>query len=148
AALGQDLVLDVRPSHAGVHVELGGALDVEEVAVAAVHIHDDRRDLQMGGRDALFRIAGGHRELELPQRRDRAARAVGDLGAGVQIHVRRAEVPDGEGVTGEVDRRGAVVHGDLGAVRVVDAGREHKRFAVEQLAYTCRRTHTRVMQYT
>src|SRR5207245_11614767 len=95
------------------------------VAVPAVRIADGRGDLEVRRRDALLGVAGRHRELELPEGGDRAARAVGDLRAGVKVHIRGTEVPDRERVAREVDRGRAVIHRDLGAVRVVDAGREH-----------------------
>ena len=65
AAFGEDLILDVGARDAGVHVQLGDALHVEEISVTAVHVDDDGRDLEMGRGDALLRIAGRHRELEL-----------------------------------------------------------------------------------
>jgi hypothetical protein len=44
APLREDLVFEVRAGHAGVHVQLRDALDVEEISVAAVHVDDDRGD--------------------------------------------------------------------------------------------------------
>ena len=135
AALRENLVLEMRGRDARGHVQLGGALDVEEVAIPAVHVDDDGRDLEMLRRSALVRVTHGHRELEFAQRRDRAASAVGDLRPGVQIHVGGAEVSDGERVAAEVDGLEAVVHRELRALRVVDPGAEEERFAVEELAH-------------
>src|SRR5205085_456630 len=56
AAFGQDLVFDMGGGHAGVDVELGRALDIEDVAVPTVHVNDHRRDVQVFGLDALFRV--------------------------------------------------------------------------------------------
>ena len=63
AALRQDLVLDVRSRDAGVDVELGRPLDVEDVPVAAVHVDDERRDLEVLRRDPLLGVADGLRQL-------------------------------------------------------------------------------------
>jgi hypothetical protein len=65
AALWEHLVLDVRRRDAGVHVQVRGPLDVEEVAVAAVHVDDDGRDLEVLRRDALLGVTQRHGELEL-----------------------------------------------------------------------------------
>src|SRR5207247_7757031 len=65
---------------------------------------------------------------------DGPTRATGDLRSGVQIHVGRAEVADREAVTAEVDGPKAVVHAQLRAVRVVDAGPEHERLRVDEPA--------------
>ena len=135
APLREDLVLEVRGRDARGHVQLGGALDVEEIAVAAVHVDDDGRDLEVLRRRALLRITYGHRELEFAERRDRAASAVGDLRPAVEVHVGRAEVADGERVAAEVDGLEAVVHRELGALRVVDPGAEEERLGVEELAH-------------
>ena len=133
APLGKDLILEMRAGDARVDVQLGHPLNVEEVAVAAVHIDDDRRDLEMRRWHTLFRVAHRHGQLELAQRRDRAARAVGDLRPGVEVHIGRAEMPDRERVPREVHGLGAVVHHELGAVRVVDPGREDEGLSVEEL---------------
>ena len=60
---------------------------------------------------------------------------VGDLDAGVEVHVGRAEVADGERVAAEVDRLEAVVHRQLRAHRVVHAGAEQVRLGPQQLAH-------------
>ena len=124
----------MRAGDARVDVQLGHPLNVEEVAVAAVHIDDDRRDLEMRRWHTLFRVAHRHGQLELAQRRDRAARAVGDLRPGVEVHIGRAEMPDRERVPREVHGLRAVVHRELRAVRVVDAGREDERLRREEPA--------------
>ena len=67
AALGQHLVLEVGGGDAGGDVQLGRALDVEDVPVARVHVDDDRRDVEVPGRHALLGIAHGGRQLELAQ---------------------------------------------------------------------------------
>ena len=120
AALGHHLVLEMSRRDAGVDVQLDGALDVEEVAVARVHVDHDRRDLEVDGRRFLLRVANGHRQLELAQSTDGAPGAVRDLDRRVQVHVRGAEMPDGERVAAEVDGVEAVVHEQLRAHRVVD----------------------------
>jgi hypothetical protein len=125
--LGQHLVLDVRRRHARVDVQLGRARDVEDVAVAGVHVDDHRRDLEMARGDALVRVADGHGQLELAQRADGAPRPVRDLDAGVEVHVSRAQVANGKRVAAEVDRLEAVVHDELRAVRVVHARAEQVR---------------------
>ena len=79
------------------------------------------------GANALLRVADRHRQLELAQRRDGAARGVGDLDAGVEVHVGRAEMADRERVAGEVHGLEAVVHDELGAHRVVHARPEQVR---------------------
>ena len=133
-ALGHDLVLEVRGRDAGVEVELDRALYVEEVAVARVHVHHDGRDVEVGGGDLLLRVADRHRQLELAERGHRAARAVRDLHRRVEVHVRRAEVADGERVAAEVDRVEAVVHDELPAHRVIDARRKDVRLLRQQAA--------------
>src|SRR5205814_7543488 len=45
ASLGHYLVFDVRGGDAGVDVQIGRALDVEEVAVAGVHVDHNRGEL-------------------------------------------------------------------------------------------------------
>src|SRR2546427_2024864 len=63
AALGKDLVLEVRAGEARVHIELGRALDVEQVPVAAVHVDDDRRGREGARRDPRFWGAQGPPEV-------------------------------------------------------------------------------------
>ena len=75
AALGQHLVLDVRRGDARVDVQLGLALDVEDVAVAGVHVDDHRRDVEVPRGDALLGVADRRRQLELAQRADTVRRA-------------------------------------------------------------------------
>src|SRR5439155_3217868 len=87
AALGQHLVFDVRRRHAGIDVKLGGALHVEDVAVAAIHVHDERRNIEVPRRGSLFRIAYRLGELEFAQCAHRAAGGIGNFGAGIKIHV-------------------------------------------------------------
>src|SRR5713226_1781085 len=57
APLGEDLVLQVSRGHACVDVKLGGPLYIEDVAVAAVHVDDDQRDVQGSRGDTLLGIA-------------------------------------------------------------------------------------------
>ena len=132
AALGHHLVLEVSGGDAGPHVEVDGALDVEQVAVAGVHVDDDGRDLQVNGLDSFLRIAHRHRELELAQRADRATCAVRDLHRRVDVHVRRAQMADGERVPAEIDGVEAVVHDQLGPKRVVHAGPEYIRLGRQE----------------
>ena len=131
AAFGQDLVFDVGCRHAGVDVELGRPLDIEDVAVPTVHVDNHRRDVQVLGLDALFRISHRHRQLELAQRAHRAPRPIRDLNAAVQVHVGGAQVAYGERIAAEVDRLEAVVHDELGAHRVVYARPEQEWLGVK-----------------
>jgi hypothetical protein len=139
AALGQHLVLDVRRRHATIDVQLGGALHVEDVAVAAIHVHDQRRDLEVPWSDALPRVSHGLRQLELAEGAHGAPSGIGDLRTRVEVHVGGAEVADGEAVATEVDRLEAVVHGQLRAHRVVHARTEQVRLRFEQAAHARRR---------
>ncbi len=80
AALGQHLVLQVRCGDAGRDEQLGLALDVEDVAVARVHVDDDRRDVE----EAAARCPSpGHRRpcvsWNLRSAAHGASRAIGDL---------------------------------------------------------------------
>src|SRR2546425_2201397 len=134
AALGHDLVLEVRGGDAGSNVEVDRALDVEKVSVAGVHVDDYRWNLQVHRRDSLLRVANGHRELELAQSADRAASAVGNLDRRVDVHVRGAEVADCERIAAEVDGVETVVHDQLGAERVVDTGPEDVGLGCKQPA--------------
>jgi len=135
ATLGEHLVLDMGRGHPAVHVELGGPLDVEDVAVAAIHVDDHRRDVEMPWRDALLRVADGHGQLEFAQGAHRPSSRVGDLDVRIEVHVGGAQVADRERVAAEVDGLEAVVHHELGPHRVVDARSEEERLALEQLAH-------------
>jgi hypothetical protein len=79
AALGHDLVFEVRGRNPCTYVQVDRALNVEQVSVARVHVDDDRRDLEVDGGDSFLGVAHGHRELELSQRADGTASAVRDL---------------------------------------------------------------------
>src|SRR5207244_822269 len=96
AALGQHLVFDVGRRYARRDVELGGPLDVEDVAVPAIHVHDHRWDIEVPRGYTLLRVAHRHGQLELSQRAHGAAGGVGDLDARVEVHVGRAEMADSE----------------------------------------------------
>ena len=104
APLGHHLVFDVRRRDPGIDVQLRRALDVEDVAVADVHVDDHRRDVKVLRLVALVGVADRHRELELAQSAHRPARAVGDLDARIEIHVGAAEMADRERVAAEVHR--------------------------------------------
>jgi hypothetical protein len=131
--LGHDLVLEVRSGNARTHIQVGRSLDVEEVAVAGVHVDDDRGDLEVDRRNVLLGVTDRHRQLELAQGAHRATRAVGDLDRGVQVHVGAADVANGERVAAEIDRVEAVIHHQLSAKRVVDARAEDVGLRREEL---------------
>src|SRR5437867_3294025 len=65
--------------------------------------------------------------------------AVRDLHRRVEVHVGRAEMADGERVAAEVDGVEAVVHDQLRAHRVVDAGRKDVWLLRQQAAKTLAR---------
>src|SRR5207245_11782236 len=95
ARVGEDLVFEVGRGHAGGDVELGGALDVEDVAVAPVHVDDRRWDVEVPRGDALLRVAHRHGQLELTQRAHGAAGGVGDFDARAHGPVRGGEMVAG-----------------------------------------------------
>src|SRR5256886_7311014 len=119
------------PPPGGGDVELGGAMDIEDVAVAAVHVDDHRGEVEMPRGDLFLGFAYGHGQLELAQRAHGAAGGVGDLDARVEVHVGRAEMADREGVAAEVDGLEAVVHDELSAHGVVDPRSEKERLGLE-----------------
>ena len=136
AALGQDLVLEVRRGDAGRDEQLGLALDVEDVPVAGVHV-DRRRAGSRGAAAAMPFVrdrrrpgSAGTCAARLTVRRAPSAIS----GPAVQVHVGGAEVADRERVAAEVDGLVAVVHHELGAHRVVHAGPEQVRLGPQQLA--------------
>src|ERR1700693_317852 len=139
AAFGEHLVLDVRGGDAGGDVELGGALDVEDVAVAAVHVDDHRWDVEVPGLHPFFRITNGHGQLGLAQPADGPTGGIGDLDTGIEVHIGRAQVADGKRVAAEVHGLEAVVHDQLGAHRVVDARTEEEGLGIEQPAHASTR---------
>src|SRR4029077_4456790 len=101
--------LDVRGGDASGDVELGRALDVEDVAVPTVHVDDNRGNIEVAGLHPFFRIADGHRQLELAQSADGPARGISDLNTGIEVHVGRSQVADSNGVAAEVEGFAAVV---------------------------------------
>ena len=135
ASLGKNLILDVGCRNAGIDVELCRPLHIEDVSIAAVHIDDDRRNVEMLRWSAFFRIAHRHRELKLSQRADRAPRSIRNFDTGVHVHVRGSEMSDGKGVPAEINRFEAVIHRQLGAKRVVNTRAEQVGFGFDQLAH-------------
>ena len=95
---------------AGGDEQLRLPLDVEDVAVTAVHVDDDGRDVEVSRRGPLLRVADRHRELELAECADRAAGRIRDLDPTVEVHVGRPEVADRERIAAEVHGLEAVVH--------------------------------------
>ncbi len=79
AALGHDLVFEVRGRNPRTYVQVDSPLDVEQVSIAGIHVDDDRRDLEMNRGYSLLGVAHRHGELKLAQGADGAARAIRDL---------------------------------------------------------------------
>src|SRR5437667_7698275 len=95
------------------YLQRHGALDGEVVSIPAVHINDQRRNMQMLWRNSFFGIADGHGQLKFSQRADSPPRHIRNFDARVHVHVGGSEMSYCERVPAEINSFETVIHRQL-----------------------------------